>query len=50
MVGTDAPVAHAGGVMTLLGDGSVHFTADDIDASLFQALGTIAGGETIGAF
>ena len=38
---------HGGGVNLLLGDGSVRFVAPSVDAKVWQALGTIAGGETI---
>jgi prepilin-type N-terminal cleavage/methylation domain-containing protein len=35
--------AHAGGVNLLLADGSLQFTADEIDADVWSALSTIAG-------
>jgi hypothetical protein len=38
--------AHAGGVNLLLADGSLQFIADEIDAEVWQALSTIAGGES----
>jgi hypothetical protein len=38
---------HTGGVHTLLGDGSVVFIGENIDGTLWRALGTIAGGETL---
>ncbi len=38
---------HPGGVMVLMGDASVHFIADTIDITTWQALGTMAGGEII---
>jgi prepilin-type N-terminal cleavage/methylation domain-containing protein/prepilin-type processing-associated H-X9-DG protein len=41
---------HSAGVNALLGDGSVRFVADGIDLSVWQALGTRAGGEVIGDF
>ncbi len=34
----------------LLGDGSVRFVSENIDASLMEALSTIAGGEVVGDF
>ncbi len=39
-----------GGCNMLLGDGSVRFISENIDASLMEALSTIAGGETVGDF
>ena len=36
---------HPGGVNTLMCDGSVHFTNDSIDRTIWQALGTIQGDE-----
>jgi len=39
--------AHYGGVHHLFGDGSVHFLADKISASVYVALCTRAGGEVI---
>src|SRR5262249_41746390 len=41
---------HPGGVSALFGDGSVRFVQQDINNSLWQALGTIAGGEVLGTF
>jgi prepilin-type N-terminal cleavage/methylation domain-containing protein len=38
---------HHGGVHFLLGDGSVRFVSDHIDRSLYRALGTRAGHESI---
>ena len=35
--------AHAGGVNLLLADGSLQFTADEIDTDVWSALSTIAG-------
>lgn len=40
---------HPGGVNLLLGDGSVHFASDSIRLDVWQALGTVAGGEPISA-
>ena len=36
---------HPGGVQVLMCDGSVHFVADDIELSIWQAQSTMAGGE-----
>ena len=36
---------HAGGVNVLLADGSLHFVSDDVDATVWKDLATIAGGE-----
>jgi prepilin-type N-terminal cleavage/methylation domain-containing protein/prepilin-type processing-associated H-X9-DG protein len=38
---------HRGGVNILKADGSVHFISETIDLKIWQALGTIAGGEVI---
>lgn len=38
---------HPGGVMALKVDGSVHFITNEIEPSLWRALGTIAGGEPL---
>ena len=38
---------HPGVVVLLLGDGSVRPVKDSIDAAVWKALGTIAGGEVI---
>ncbi len=38
---------HAGGVHVLMGDGSVHFASEAIDAAVWQALGTRAGHESV---
>ena len=40
---------HAGGVNVLLGDGSVRFVRDGIGEAVWRGLGTIAGGEIVGA-
>jgi prepilin-type N-terminal cleavage/methylation domain-containing protein/prepilin-type processing-associated H-X9-DG protein len=40
---------HPGGVNLLLGDGSVHFAADGINTSTWQAFGTPDGGEPVPA-
>ncbi len=39
--------AHAGGVNVIRADGSLQFVADVVDPSVWRALSTIAGGETI---
>jgi prepilin-type N-terminal cleavage/methylation domain-containing protein len=36
---------HVGGVTALVGDGSVHFVSDDIALEVWQAYGSIKGGE-----
>ena len=41
---------HVGGVHTLLCDGSVRFVSENIDRTLWRAVGTRAGGEVIGEF
>jgi prepilin-type processing-associated H-X9-DG protein len=38
---------HPGGVNVLLGDGSAKFVKDGVSLSIWQALGTRDGGETI---
>jgi len=38
---------HPGGVNVLMGDGSVNFANDEIDVTLWRALGTMAGEEQI---
>jgi prepilin-type N-terminal cleavage/methylation domain-containing protein/prepilin-type processing-associated H-X9-DG protein len=40
---------HPGGVNLMLADGSVRFVADTINLGVWQALGTIAGGEIVSA-
>jgi prepilin-type N-terminal cleavage/methylation domain-containing protein/prepilin-type processing-associated H-X9-DG protein len=37
---------HSGGVMVLLGDGSVRFTNQNVDQFVWRAAGSMAGGET----
>jgi prepilin-type N-terminal cleavage/methylation domain-containing protein/prepilin-type processing-associated H-X9-DG protein len=39
--------AHSGGVNTLRADGSVHFTADPIDLSVYRSLSTRRSGEVV---
>ncbi|HET6425215.1 MAG TPA: DUF1559 domain-containing protein [Planctomycetaceae bacterium] len=41
---------HTGGVHALLCDGSVRFVSENIDRPIWRAVGTRAGGETIGEF
>jgi hypothetical protein len=38
---------HAGGVHSLLADGSVHFVNESIDTAVWQALGTRNGAEAV---
>lgn len=38
---------HTGGVHTLMGDGAVHFTSENIDLNLWRAIGTRNGSETV---
>lgn len=38
---------HSGGVVTQLGDGSVHFVSDTIDGEIWRGLSTRSGGETV---
>jgi prepilin-type processing-associated H-X9-DG protein len=40
---------HAGGVNTLLGDGSVRFVKNSINGNVWRALGTLNGGEVVSA-
>jgi len=42
-----ASSAHPGGVNILFGDGTVRFISDNIDASMYRALGTRASGELV---
>jgi prepilin-type N-terminal cleavage/methylation domain-containing protein len=39
---------HAGGVFHLLGDGSVRFLTDTMDADVYEAMASRAGGEVLG--
>jgi len=39
---------HEGGIQVLLGDGSVRFASENIDATLWQNLGSVADNQTIG--
>jgi prepilin-type processing-associated H-X9-DG protein len=53
--GAEVPVLYArsyhdGGVNVLMGDGSVRFVSDFVDLSVFRALGSRDGGESIGEF
>lgn len=41
---------HVGGVHVLMADGAVRFVSDNISTTMFQALGSRAGGEAIGDF
>jgi prepilin-type processing-associated H-X9-DG protein len=41
---------HAGGVNVALADGSIRFVAEAVDVSVWQALGTRAGGEVPGDY
>ncbi len=41
---------HVGGTQFLMGDGHVRFMSENIDTALYQALGTIKGGEVVGEF
>lgn len=41
---------HVGGACFLLGDGSVRFAAENINAGLYRGLDTIQGGEVIGEY
>ena len=38
---------HPGGVQTLFGDGSIHFISDSVSLVVWQALGSMSGGEVI---
>jgi prepilin-type processing-associated H-X9-DG protein len=41
---------HTGGVNVCMADGSVRFVRDTINFAVWQALGSRAGGETLGDF
>ncbi|MBX3444788.1 MAG: DUF1559 domain-containing protein [Planctomyces sp.] len=41
---------HSGGVNVLYGDGHVSFVSDAVDITIWRALGTINGGESVGEF
>ncbi len=41
---------HVGGVHTLMCDGAVRFVSENVDLPIWHAVGTRAGGETIGEF
>ncbi len=41
---------HIGGVNVLFGDGGIHFISNSISLVTWQALGTMNGGETVGAY
>lgn len=41
---------HPGGANFCLGDGSVRFISQNIDGVTYRALGSRAGGETVGNF
>ena len=41
---------HVGGVHVGMADGAVRFVSSNVDTTIFQALGTRAGGEVIGDF
>jgi prepilin-type N-terminal cleavage/methylation domain-containing protein/prepilin-type processing-associated H-X9-DG protein len=41
---------HTGGVQVLMADGTVKFVSENIDLGTWRALGTRAGGETVGEF
>ena len=38
---------HSGGLNVVFADGSVRFIRESIDAKVFEALSTVAGGETL---
>jgi prepilin-type N-terminal cleavage/methylation domain-containing protein/prepilin-type processing-associated H-X9-DG protein len=41
---------HPGGVNVMLADGAVRFVSDNIDLATWRALGTMQGGEVVGAY
>lgn len=41
---------HAGGAQFVLGDGSVRFISENVDATTYSRLGTVSDGNTIGEF
>ena len=41
---------HAGGVQYVLADGSVRFTSNNVDKTVWSAVGTMAGGEVVSDF
>ena len=41
---------HVGGTQFLMADGHVRFMSENIDTALYQALGTLRGGEVVGEF
>ncbi|GIX05297.1 MAG: prepilin-type N-terminal cleavage/methylation domain-containing protein [Planctomycetaceae bacterium] len=41
---------HTGGAHALMGDGAVKFISENMDTVLYQAVGSINGGETVGEF
>ncbi len=47
---TAARSRHAGGVTTLLGDGSVRFVSDSVDLTVWRGAATRGGGEVAGEF
>lgn len=49
-VSMSASSRHTGGVNITLADGSVRYVSDNISNDIWQRLGTISGGETVGEF
>ena len=47
---TSARSAHSGGVNVALADGVVRFVSDGVNPTIWQGLGTRAGGEVIGEY
>lgn len=41
---------HVGGAQFVLADGSVRFISENVDQTLYRALGSISGGEVVGEF